>query len=237
MRIPPINVSPPKTIPAETVGTTKPADRDRPDNQPVSRWRGQIDVPLPATDPLPPWLAHPFKKHGIIMEPDPSVPWKAKDVFNPTAIIKDGQVHLFPRCEDNTGSGDWHGTSRIGHYISDDGIHFLPARDPDVPMLEPTEPYEKPGGCEDPRIVQLDTGKYVLTYTAFDGQTARLCLAASDDLVHWKKTWPIFPDDLLVKSPGIKRSEGTSIRAQSRCSPSARAISIRGCVNPARLRG
>ena len=47
--------------------------------------------------------------------------------------------------------------------------------------------YEWEGGCEDPRLVEREDGTYVLTYTAYDGQMARLCVATSPDLVTWKK--------------------------------------------------
>ena len=40
---------------------------------------------------------------------------------------------------------------------------------------------------EDPRIVESEDGTYILTYTSYDGKTARLCLASSKDLVNWTK--------------------------------------------------
>jgi predicted GH43/DUF377 family glycosyl hydrolase len=40
---------------------------------------------------------------------------------------------------------------------------------------------------EDPRIVERNDGLYVMTYTAYDGKTARLALASSPDLIHWTK--------------------------------------------------
>ncbi|MCI0419163.1 MAG: hypothetical protein L0312_08090, partial [Acidobacteria bacterium] len=109
--------------------------------------------------------------------------WEAKDVFNPAAIVKDGKVYLLYRAEDRTGIGKWNGTSRLGLAVSDDGLHFQ--REPE-PVLVPTEEYEKPGGCEDPRIVEHD-GSYYVTYTAYDGKQARLCLASSKDLRRWTK--------------------------------------------------
>jgi predicted GH43/DUF377 family glycosyl hydrolase len=48
-------------------------------------------------------------------------------------------------------------------------------------------PYEWEGGCEDPRVVEREDGTYMMTYTAFDGQTARLAVATSRDLVRWTK--------------------------------------------------
>ncbi|WP_026961436.1 glycoside hydrolase family 130 protein [Alicyclobacillus herbarius] len=133
----------------------------------------------------------PFVKHGAnpILGPIGDT-WQAKDLFNPTAVCKDGKVYLLYRAEDYSGIGHWNGTSRIGLAISEDGIHF--ERHPE-PVLVPTEPYELPGGCEDPRVTQVgDT--YYLTYSAFDGRSARLCLATSTDLYHWTKHGVLFPE-------------------------------------------
>jgi predicted GH43/DUF377 family glycosyl hydrolase len=133
----------------------------------------------------------PFAKHELnpILGPQGDG-WEAKDLFNPTAVVKDGKVYILYRAEDRTGSGQWNGTSRIGLAVSEDGIRF--ERHPE-PVLEPTESYELPGGCEDPRVTQVgDT--YYMTYTAFDGSSAYLCLATSQDLYTWKKHGILFPD-------------------------------------------
>ena len=115
--------------------------------------------------------------------------WEAKDLFNPSAVVKDGRVHLLYRAEDSTGEGRWHGTSRIGLATSEDGFHFERRTDP---ILHPTEPYEEPGGCEDPRATRVGDTFY-MTYTAYDGDTARLCLATSTDLLNWEKYGVLFP--------------------------------------------
>jgi predicted GH43/DUF377 family glycosyl hydrolase len=52
--------------------------------------------------------------------------------------------------------------------------------------------YEWEGGCEDPRIVKRSDGVYIMTYTAYDGETARLCIASSRDLRTWTKHGPAF---------------------------------------------
>lgn len=133
----------------------------------------------------------PFEKYenNPILGPQGDT-WEAKDLFNPAAVAKDGKVYLLYRAEDNTGIGEWNGTSRIGLAISADGVNF--ERHPE-PVLVPTEPYELPGGCEDPRVTQVgDT--YYLTYSSFDGQSARLCLATSKDLYNWEKHGILFPE-------------------------------------------
>lgn len=115
-----------------------------------------------------------------------SVLWEYKDVFNPAAIIKDNLIHLLYRAEDTVGR--YHGTSRIGLAISRDGVTF---QRNDTPVLYPENDfmkrYEWEGGVEDPRVVVNEDGEYVMTYTAYDGQTARLCVAVSEDLIEWEK--------------------------------------------------
>ena len=55
--------------------------------------------------------------------------------------------------------------------------------------------YEWEGGCEDPRIVESPNGVYVMTYTAYDGDKARLCMATSRNLTDWHKQGLAFADN------------------------------------------
>jgi len=120
-----------------------------------------------------------------------AVAWEAKDVFNPAAVVRDGKVYLLYRAEDSVGRHA--GTSRIGLAESSDGRTFV--RRPE-PVLYPDDDYmnvyEWEGGCEDPRIVEDEAGRYFLTYTAYDGRLARLAVATSSDLVHWEKRGLVF---------------------------------------------
>lgn len=125
--------------------------------------------------------------------------WESKDVFNPAAWSDGSTIYLLYRAEDSTGIGEWNGTSRIGLATSTDGIHFDRQEDP---LIEPTEPWELPGGMEDPRLVKIDSLFY-LTYTAYDGETARMALATSPDLKSWKKHGLVFPDSGWTKSGAI----------------------------------
>ncbi len=114
------------------------------------------------------------------------VSWEEKDVFNPAAVVRDGKVFLLYRAEDNIGK--FAGTSRIGLAISEDGLHFVKMKAPVFyPDNDSLKSIEWEGGCEDPRIVESDDGIYVMTYTAYDGTTARLLIATSPDLMHWTK--------------------------------------------------
>lgn len=112
--------------------------------------------------------------------------WEAKDVFNPAAVVRGTRVYLLYRAQDSIGKPA--GTSRIGLAWSTDGLKVT--KHP-VPVLYPQDDfmkrYEWEGGCEDPRVVQDEKGVYVMTYTAFDSRLARLAVATSDDLLHWRK--------------------------------------------------
>jgi beta-1,2-mannosidase len=115
-----------------------------------------------------------------------TVKWEEKDVFNPAAIVRDGKVWLLYRAEDKIGKHA--GTSRLGLAVSSDGLHFQRRSEPVFfPDNDSLKIYEWDGGVEDPRVVESSDGKYIMTYTSFDGETARLMLATSDDLIYWNK--------------------------------------------------
>jgi predicted GH43/DUF377 family glycosyl hydrolase len=134
------------------------------------------------------------------------VRWEAHDVYNPAALVKDGKVYMIYRAEDTVKAVN--GTSRLGLAESTDGIHFTRLPQPVFyPANDAMKKYEWMGGCEDPRVVEDSTGTYYMTYTAYDGKTARLCVASSRDLRQWKKHGLAFKDprhkDLWSKSGSI----------------------------------
>ena len=126
--------------------------------------------------------------------------WEERNVLNPAAIVKNDTVFMLYRAQDQ-----W-GTSRIGLAYSLDGLHFekraTPVFFPDNDTQKHYEwnyrkqegvPYSLDckscyfDGVEDPRIVQSDNGVYIMTYTSYDGKTARMSIASSKDLIQWKK--------------------------------------------------
>jgi predicted GH43/DUF377 family glycosyl hydrolase len=114
------------------------------------------------------------------------VKWEAKDVFNPAAIVRDEKIYLLYRAEDSIGKPA--GTSRIGLAVSNNGLTFQ--RYPKPVLYPENDMYKEDeweGGCEDPRVVQDDSGIYFMTYTAYNGKKARLFVATSKDLVNWTK--------------------------------------------------
>lgn len=119
------------------------------------------------------------------------VAWEEKDVFNPAIVVKDSKVYMLYRAQDKLGLPG--GTSRIGLAVSGDGLHFTRNTNPVLyPDNDAWKQYEWQGGCEDPRIVEDQQGTYYMTYTAYDGKTARLLVATSKDLLHWTKHGPVF---------------------------------------------
>jgi predicted GH43/DUF377 family glycosyl hydrolase len=131
--------------------------------------------------------------------------WQERNVLNPAAVVKNDTVFLFFRAQ------DLNGTSRIGIAYSIDGLHFTKTA---APVFYPNEDVMKKyewdhkrdsvggvlckvcfDGVEDPRIVESEDGTYIMTYTAYDGKTARLALATSKDLTNWTKQGLVLSDD------------------------------------------
>jgi beta-1,2-mannosidase len=139
-------------------------------------------------------------RESTFMDPVLKAPvhWEALHTFNPAAIVKDGKVVVLYRAEDDSGKmGIGMHTSRLGMAVSEDGVHFTRQAEP---VFFPAEDGEKarewPGGVEDPRLVESEDGTYVLTYTQWNRQIARLAVATSKDLIHWTKYGPAFQEAL-----------------------------------------
>ena len=138
----------------------------------------------------------PFTKYhsNPILTPNPSNKWESAYVYNPTAIVLNSTIFLLYRAQD---AGK---TSSIGLAWSSDGYAFTRL---DEPILYPTEPWEAGGGTEDPRLVRVN-GTFYLTYTGYDLNTPQLCIATSEDLLHWTKYPPTFPgfEDVVLSEKG-----------------------------------
>ncbi|WP_449353737.1 glycoside hydrolase family 130 protein [Thermococcus celer] len=107
----------------------------------------------------------------------------SKNTYNPAVVERRGKVVMLYRAEAK-GEGI---TGRIGLALSRDGVNFI--RHPE-PVMEPEYGWERLG-VEDPRVVRV--GKtYHMTYTGYDGKTARLCIATSKNLLNWKKRGVVF---------------------------------------------
>ncbi len=143
------------------------------------------------------------------------VRWKESDVFNPAAVLKDGNVCVLYRSEDNSAKGIGKRTSRIGLAESKNGVDItsMPTR----PVLFPAEDDQKEnewrGGCEDPRVAVTSDGTYVMLYTQWNRKVPRLAVAHSKDLKYWTKYGPVFAKayngkfkDMATKSASVVTS-------------------------------
>ncbi|MBV8476537.1 MAG: family 43 glycosylhydrolase [Acidobacteria bacterium] len=131
-------------------------------------WFAQVARP-----PLEHWTR---KTARPIISPE-GTGWESAGTFNPAVVAYRGKYVMLYRAQDKQG------TSRLGYAESTDGLHFV--RSP-KPVFSPAAKYEKGGGVEDPRLARF-SDTYYLTYTAFNGKDAQLCLATSFDLVHWER--------------------------------------------------
>jgi predicted GH43/DUF377 family glycosyl hydrolase len=121
------------------------------------------------------------------------VKWAESDIFNPSAVVKDGKINILFRAEDNSAIGVGSRTSRIGLATSTDGIHMDVRKTPVLfPGGDKFISYETPGGCEDPRIAVSKDGLYVMMYTMWNRENWILGVATSRDLIHWVKHGPAF---------------------------------------------
>ena len=156
---------------------------------------------------LPDWALGGFvRPEGVnpIIEPNPAstffcpmsqaqVKWEESDTFNPAAVVKDGEIYVLYRAEDNSATGIGKRVSRIGMAKSSNGIDMQRFA---APVMFPAEDnnklYEWSGGCEDPRVAVTEDGTFVMLYTAWNRSVARLNVATSKDLVTWTKHGPAF---------------------------------------------
>lgn len=122
-----------------------------------------------------------------------AVKWQKADVFNPGAVVRNDTVFVLFRAEDNPMAILGGRTSRIGLAYSTDGIHFTKHPEPVLyPDKDAFAPWDQPGGIEDPRIVETPDGQYIMLYTSWNTDVARLSAATSTDLRNWTKQGPVF---------------------------------------------
>lgn len=171
-----------------------------------------------------PWLLG-FKKTELnpIMEADSNylfkdpitqekVQWQKADVFNPAAIVRNDTVFMLFRAEDNPDAILGGRTSRIGLAYSPDGINFAKYPEPVFyPYEEEFRQWDYPGGVEDPRVVETPEGEYIMLYTSWNKDVARLSSATSKDLKVWTKHGPVFQNAYDGKFLNIWSKSGSIV--------------------------
>lgn len=121
-------------------------------------------------------------RHGVIMKPLEDQLGKFAR-FNPGVTVKGDEVYLLYRATDC-------GFEDQKNYISSIGFARLDLKgnvlfDSNKKVIYPTLP-EEVKGCEDPRIVEFE-GSYYIFYTAYDGETARVAVAKTNDFINYEK--------------------------------------------------
>ncbi len=122
------------------------------------------------------------KKEGILLSKT-DLEFENEGVLNPAVMQEGDVVHMFYRAVQKGNH------SSIG-YCRFNGPLTIAERW-DKPLIVPEFDYESQG-VEDPRIVKIDDLFY-MTYTAYDGTSARGALATSKDLRHFTKQGIIVP--------------------------------------------
>lgn len=143
-----------------------------------------------------------------IIEPQEHSVWESQATYNPTAIERDGIIHIIYRADGDDMMSVWGYASTVdGVTIKDRSVDCIYNRK--VPSVK--KPFSHPGlytsgnngggGCEDPRAVLIDDTVYV-TFTAFDGWgSVRVGLTSInfDDFKNKKWNWK---ETMLISPPG-----------------------------------
>jgi len=123
--------------------------------------------------------------------------FECERVYNPTVIVERDTIYMIYRAiGKNTGAGF------LGLAKSVDGITFI--RSEKNPIMKTDQPFDK-FGCEDPRVVKFGD-EYYLFYAGNDNKrtAGNICLAISDDLIHWEKQGEILQPKVDWESKQIK---------------------------------
>jgi len=123
-----------------------------------------------------------IKREGILLERT-DLEFENEGVFNPAVYQEGDIIYLFYRAV-----RAWN-HSTIGYCLLDETLKI--SYRAESPVIIPENKYESQG-VEDPRIVKIDD-LYYLSYTAYDGISARGALAVSKDLQQFEKKGIIVP--------------------------------------------
>lgn len=174
-----------------------------------------------------PWMLGPFERpDGVnpVITPGKGstflcpirkteVHWEEMATFNPASVVINDKMHVLYRAEDKTGDMIIGGhTSRLGMAISDDGLVFDRKPEPAFyPGNDSQKDNEWPGGVEDPRLVETEDGRYIMTYTQWNRDVPRLAIATSYDLVNWEKHGPAFSEAYEGKYLAMESKAGSIV--------------------------
>lgn len=131
-----------------------------------------------------PQTSHIQKINNHILDPQ-GEGFERDRLYNPAVIVDNDTLFMVYRAE-----GKGTDTGALGLAWSIDGINFT--RYENNPVMKAEYDFEK-YGTEDPRIIKAD-GKYYMYYVGNDRErtAGNICLAISDDLIHWEKKGEVF---------------------------------------------
>lgn len=150
--------------------------------------------------------------HNPIMSPKPENDWESVAVFNPTAVLLDGKVHLLYRAIGNDN------VSVIGYACSKDGLHIderlnkpvfasTCLKSPDLSI--PPATYASGGGIagtrggtEDPRLTRIGDHLF-LFYTDYNGwDSVRIAFTSISVTDFLNRDWN-WSDPVVISPPGV----------------------------------
>jgi predicted GH43/DUF377 family glycosyl hydrolase len=160
---------------------------------------------------LPYWAIGPFQKYGNnpIMSPQGlDTGWESQNVYNPAVIVDDtGCFQMLYRAQPVTPvPAGYINSGQLGYAHGVDGITF--SRLPN-PVIQRAGFPEDKVGCEDPRLVKLDSTYYTY-YTALFYQAGttnavvNLASATSKDMVNWTQNGVMISNTknaVIVRTP------------------------------------
>ena len=129
-----------------------------------------------------------FPGNPVLCEKD--VPYPANSIFNPAALMVDGETLLLARVK------DLRGISHLTVCRSTDGftdwrIDPEPTFPPDVERRP-----EEFWGLEDPRVTWLpEMGLWAIVYAAYSRRGHQICLATTRDFKSFDRLGPIIPPE------------------------------------------
>jgi len=121
-----------------------------------------------------------------ILKPEPKHSWEQAAVFNAGAVYEKGLYHMIYRAT-NIGGHERYGDylNNFGYAVSKDLFNWHRLSEP----IMKNNVAQELRGPEDPRIVKIGDTFY-MTYVGFANRFPgdyRICLATSEDLVHWQR--------------------------------------------------
>lgn len=146
-----------------------------------------------------------LERRGIVLSPDPALPYEAGGVLNPATVYYQGVPYLLYRAV----AAHPHNYSRIMLAELRPQNGRLVAHRLEHCALKPQASYEKwqdgeHGGVEDPRVTPLLDGSFIMAYVAYgDGPGGdaipRVALARSTNLWDWERLGLIRYTPLLLR--------------------------------------